>query len=103
MDFDFLDCGVLLRAPWVSAHAQGFVIGAIVRGWRLTKKPHLRELLQGSADIFDLDVSRGGIHTQIDGSTFYTERPGGALPGVDVAGCYGRQQRCHITGQKSSS
>src|SRR4051812_19006025 len=82
MDFDNPENGVILRAPWVSAHAQGLAISAVVRGWRVTKKPHLRELLQQSANIFDLDVSDGGIRAPIDGCTFYTEVPGGALPGI---------------------
>jgi hypothetical protein len=80
MNFDYLEGGVLLRAPWVSAHAQGLAISAVVRGWRVTKRPHLWELLQRSANIFDMDVSRGGIRAQIGGSTFYTEVPGGPLP-----------------------
>src|SRR5260370_23568232 len=73
---------MLLRAPWISAHAQGLAISAVVRGWRLTKRPHLWQLLQGSAKIFDLDVSQGGIRAQIRGSTFYTEVPGGPVPGI---------------------
>src|SRR5260370_12489007 len=54
----------------------------MVRGWRLTKKTTLRKLLEGSARIFDLDVDQGGIRTQIDGNIFYTEVPGGRLPGI---------------------
>jgi hypothetical protein len=82
MNFDYREGSVLLRAPWVSAHAQGLAISAMVRGWRVTGKPHLLELLRRSADIFDLDESRGGIRAQIDGHTFFTEKPGCPLPGI---------------------
>jgi hypothetical protein len=82
MDFDYPEGSVLLRAPWVSAHAQGLAISAVVRGWRLTRRPRLFELLRRSADIFDLDESRGGIRAQIDGRTFFTEKPGCPLPGI---------------------
>ncbi len=82
MNFDNPENEVLLRAPWTSAHAQGLAISAVVRGWRATKRQHLWELLRRSWKIFDLDVSQGGIRTRIDGSTFYTEVPGGALPGI---------------------
>jgi len=80
--FDYSECDVRLRAPWVSANAQGLVISAMVRGWRVTKKPSLRKLLEGAARIFDLDVDQGGIRTRIDGNIFYTEVPGGRLPGI---------------------
>jgi len=82
MDFDYHEGRLLLRGPWVSAHTQGLVISAIVRGWRLTKRSNLWELLQRSAKIFELDETRGGIRTEVDGSTFYTEKPGYPLPGI---------------------
>ena len=82
MDFDNPENGIVLRAPWVSAHAQGLAMSAVVRGWRVTKRPHLWELLQGSAKIFDLDVKEGGIRAQSDGNAFYTEVPGGDVPGI---------------------
>ncbi|MBV9937520.1 MAG: hypothetical protein JO150_03370 [Acidobacteriaceae bacterium] len=82
MDFDNPENGVLLRAPWISAHAQGFAMSAVVRGWRVTKRPHLLELLRRSADIFDLNVANGGIRERVNGNTFYTEVPGGDVPGI---------------------
>jgi len=82
MNFDNPENGVVMRAPWVSAHAQGLAISAIVRGWRVTKRPHLLELLKDSARIFDLDVSEGGIRTLSNGKVFYTELPGGSVPGI---------------------
>ena len=82
MNFDYPEGSVLLRAPWVSAHAQGLAISALVRGWRVTHRPHLWELLRHSADIFDVDESLNGIRTRIGGNTFFTEKPGCPLPGI---------------------
>jgi len=82
MNFDNPENEVVLRAPWTSAHAQGLAISAVVRGWRVTKRPNLLDLLQRSWRIFDLDVADGGIRARIDGNVFYTEVPGGSLPGI---------------------
>jgi len=82
MNFDYPEDGILLRSPWVSAHAQGLAISAVVRGYRITKRPGLLELLERASKIFDLDVSQGGIRTHIGDNTFYTEIPGGSLPGI---------------------
>jgi len=80
--FDYSEPGIHLRAPWVSANAQGMAMSAMVRGWRVTKKHSLLELLRHSAKIFDLKVGQGGIRGHVDGSVFYTEVPGGPLPGI---------------------
>ncbi len=82
MDFDYAEHEIPLRAPWISAYAQGLAISALVRGWRMTRRPHLFALLQRSGEIFDLDVSQGGIRALVNGSTFYTEVPGGRVPGI---------------------
>jgi hypothetical protein len=80
--FDYLEGGVFLPAPWVSANAQGMAMSAMVRGWRVTKKPSLWKLLRCSARIFDLEVDQGGIRIPVDGGIFYTEVPGGPVPGI---------------------
>ncbi|HZQ51648.1 MAG TPA: D-glucuronyl C5-epimerase family protein [Bryobacteraceae bacterium] len=82
MNFDNPENEVLLRAPWISSHAQGLAISAVLRGWRVTKRPHLRELLEKAWLPFDLDVSQGGIRARVNGASFYTEVPGGAVPGI---------------------
>ena len=82
MNFDNPENGIVLRAPWVSAHAQGLAISAVVRGWRVTKRPQLWKILQRSARIFALDVKDGGVRARVDGSNFYTEVPGGDVPGI---------------------
>jgi len=82
MDFDNPESGTHLRAPWVSAHAQGLAISAMVRGLRINRKTDLLEKLLLSANIFDLSVTDGGIRTEFEGSVFYTEIPGGPVPGI---------------------
>ena len=82
MHFDYPNGTILLKAPWVSAHAQGLVISALVRAWRLTKRPQLLELLKTSARVFELPVEDFGVRVSLDGRTLYTEVPGGPVPGI---------------------
>lgn len=82
MNFDYPNGAVLLKAPWISAYAQGLAISALVRGWRLTQRPELLELLKNSAKVFELDVDDSGVRVWLDGRTLYTEVPGGPLPGI---------------------
>lgn len=81
-DFDYREGPVLLRAPWLSANTTGFVVSALVRGWRVTRRPRLLELLKRSAAIFDLDYDRNGIRMPMDGHFLYTEKPGLPAPGI---------------------
>jgi hypothetical protein len=82
MNFDYPNGAVLLKAPWISAYTQGLVISALVRAWRLTKRPELLELLKNSAKVFELDVKDFGVRVLLEGHTLYTEIPGGPLPGI---------------------
>ena len=52
MNFDYPVGAVTLRAPWVSAHAQGLCISALVRAWRITQDQSLMELLEGCSKVF---------------------------------------------------
>ena len=56
------------------------MISALVRGWRLTKRPQLMELLRNSAKVFELDVEDSGVRVWLDGRSLYTEVPGGPVP-----------------------
>jgi heparosan-N-sulfate-glucuronate 5-epimerase len=82
MNFDYPYGAVVLKAPWISAYTQGLVISALVRAWRLTKRPELLELLKNSAKVFELDVKDSGVRVALDGRTLYAEIPGGPLPGI---------------------
>jgi hypothetical protein len=81
-DFDLQEGPILLRAPWVSANVQGCVISALVRGWRITRRPRLLELLKGSARVFELDCKNNGVRVQAEGHVVYTEVPGLPAPGI---------------------
>jgi hypothetical protein len=82
MTFDHLVQPVLLRAPWVSAHVQGLVISALVRGWRITRNPYLLELLTKSARVFEYDVEDNGLRVHVNEHVLYTEVPGYPPPGI---------------------
>ncbi len=81
-EYDYQEGDVLLKAPWVSANVQGFVISALVRGFRVTHRPHLLELLKDSVRVFQLTVDRKGIRLPMDGYILYTEKPGLPAPGI---------------------
>jgi hypothetical protein len=82
MNFDY-PCGlVTLKAPWISAYTQGLVISALVRAWRMTKRPELMGLLQNSAHVFGVQVKDSGVRVLLDGRALYTEVPGGPPPGI---------------------
>ena len=82
MNFDYFVGQLRLKAPWISAHAQGLAISALVRGWRIFQRPRLLELLRGSARIFGLTVCEGGIRITFNNQFLYTEVPGGPSPGI---------------------
>ncbi len=82
MNFDHFTSSVPLKAPWVSAHAQGFAISAMVRAWRLTRRPRLLELLYGAARIFELTAPENDIRLPVGDHVVYAEIPGGPAPGI---------------------
>jgi hypothetical protein len=82
MNFDYLVQPVLMKAPWISAHVQGLVISALVRGWRVTRRPYLLELLKKSAKVFESDVEDNGLRIRVNQHSIYTEIPGSPPPGI---------------------
>lgn len=81
-NFDLDEGPVRLKAPWISANAQGLVISALVRAWRITQQPRLLELLRGSVRVFQLDHTCDGVRIQAGKHTVYTEVPGLPAPGI---------------------
>ncbi len=79
-NFDILHGKTLLRSPWISAYDQGLVISALVRGYRLTRRPHLLQLLQGTTQIFAVDVRQGGVREPAPSGVVYSELPGEGIP-----------------------
>lgn len=81
-NFDILHGYNLLRAPWISAYDQGLAISALVRGYRLTRRPRLAELLKRATRIFALDVCEGGVREALPSGVLYSELPGQPPPGI---------------------
>ena len=81
-NFDCLQGSTLLRAPWVSAYDQGLAISAVVRGFRLTGRNRLLDLLHGAARIFELSPPEGGVRIPCKQGSVYAELPGGPVPGI---------------------
>src|SRR5215470_3224155 len=77
-----LDPPVLLRAPWISSREQGLVISALVRGYRITRRSQLLELLKKSSTVFELDVEHGGVRNRVGHHVLYDEKPGYPAPGI---------------------
>lgn len=80
--FDCLQGTTFLKAPWISAYDQGMVISALVRGYRLTRRPHLLELLKGASKVFELEVGKGGVRASLTSGALYCELPGQPIPGI---------------------
>jgi D-glucuronyl C5-epimerase C-terminus len=80
--YDYLEGDTLRTAPWISAYDQGMVISALVRGYRMTKRPKLMELLRGAHRIFEVDTRAGGVRTPAPGGATYAEIPGAPAPGI---------------------
>jgi hypothetical protein len=74
-DYDSLQGKTFLKAPWVSAYDQGLVISALVRGYRLTRRSRLLELLRGASRIFTLKVEEGGVRDSVTSG-------GQSIPGI---------------------
>lgn len=81
--FDSVEGDTVLVAPWVSAYDQGMVISALVRGYRITRRPRLMELLRGARHIFEISTQDGGVRQTLPGgAVVYSEVPGTPTPGI---------------------
>jgi hypothetical protein len=80
--YDLLEGDTLLVAPWVSAYDQGMVISALVRGYRMTGRSRLLELLRGAHRIFEISTRDGGLREAAPEGAIYFEIPGGETPGI---------------------
>lgn len=79
---DCLQGKTFLKAPWVSAYDQGLAISALVRGFRLTRKPELLQLLRGAGRVFEQTIPEGGVRECVASGSLYHELPGQANPGI---------------------
>lgn len=81
-NWDIQQGPTLLKSPWISAYDQGLAISALVRGYRITKRPRLLELLHGASRIFSLKCSEGGVRETLPAGAVYSELPGQPVPGI---------------------
>ena len=80
--FDSLQGRTLFLAPWVSGHDQGYILSALVRGYRLTKRASLLKLLENTSRIFELGVHEGGVRIPAERGALYAELAGSPAPGI---------------------
>jgi hypothetical protein len=81
-NFDCLQGSTLFTVPWVSAVDHGFILSAVVRGFRMTRRESLFKLLRNSSRVFELGVQEGGVRVPVERGVLYTELPGGPEPGI---------------------
>jgi hypothetical protein len=80
--FDWREGHCVLRAPWISAMAQGLAMSALVRGYRVTGREGFLDLCRAASRVFARDVRDGGVRTVEQGHALYEEYPGYPLPRV---------------------
>ncbi len=80
--FDWQEGHCTLRAPWISAMAQGLAMSALIRGYRITRRAQLLDLCYGAVRVFEEDIREGGVRTLESGHALYEEYPAYPLPRV---------------------
>lgn len=58
-NFDLTECG--LKAPWISAMAQGLAVSVLVRANKLFGIKDYVEIAEKAINVFDVPVSEGGV------------------------------------------
>jgi len=64
-----------LRAPWISAMAQGQGISVLLRAWRMTSEETFLRQAERAADPFFAPIGRGGVRSSLEGDPFLEEYP----------------------------
>lgn len=82
LTIDWQEGNCLLKAPWISAMAQGLAISALIRGYRITGQKHLLDLCLAATGVFEKNIEDGGVRTLEQGYALYEEYPGYPLPRV---------------------
>jgi hypothetical protein len=81
--FDWQEGNCFLKAPWISAMAQGLAISALVRAYRITHEHHLLDLSLAATKVFEKSIVEGGLRTSSkEGHVLYEEYPEYPLPRV---------------------
>lgn len=75
-DFDWPNGTAVLRAPWISAMAQGLAISALIRAADLLGQPGYLDLALTAVEPFRHDLDAGGVRTTLgNGAPYYEEYP----------------------------
>jgi heparosan-N-sulfate-glucuronate 5-epimerase len=74
-DFDFNGAGVRLRAPWISAMAQGQAMSLLVRAYSVTSDARYLDAAKRALVPFETSVEDGGVLADFDGVTWFEEYP----------------------------
>lgn len=72
-DFDFPSGG--MKAPWVSAMAQGQAISVLSRAYETTKEDRYLKAVDLALNSFEIDISQGGVRYLKDNNVYYEEYP----------------------------
>ena len=80
--FDWREGHCDLKAPWISAMAQGLAMSVLVRGARVTGRKELLDLARAATRVFERGIDEGGVVTRDGHHVLYEEYPGRPLPRV---------------------
>lgn len=72
-NFDWPSGG--MKAPWVSAMAQGQAISVLIRAWQVTGEGKYLETARLSVESFKVDISDGGVKNTKGDLVYYEEYP----------------------------
>lgn len=74
-NFDFVNSGTILKAPWPSAMAQGLAISLLIRLYKITGEERMRKLAISAVKLYEIPIKDGGVATDIHGSLYFEEYP----------------------------
>ncbi len=80
--FDWQEGRCWLKAPWISAMAQGLAISLLVRAYRTSRCDHLLDACRAASRVFEKDVGEGGVRSVEEGHVLFEEYPAYPLPRV---------------------
>ncbi|HEY3066260.1 MAG TPA: D-glucuronyl C5-epimerase family protein [Methylomirabilota bacterium] len=80
--FDWREGRCDLKAPWISALAQGLAMSALVRAVRVTGRKELLDLARAATRVFERGIEEGGVATREGHGALYEEYPGRPLPRI---------------------
>lgn len=74
-DFEWMHEGMALKAPWISAMAQGLGASLLFRVGDKTKDEAMHNAAVRSLESYRVSVKDGGVRTTLGGGAYYEEYP----------------------------